>query len=205
MRTLCLAFAALLAITAGHAATPDKGSLRPIWEWSDEERVTARMALLNSHKSDTKGHGHMGVDGATNPELFLPYELFDSLVIPLDKATDEERQRSKGYRSAAIRPYVEDEAAFWMKLERIVQPYLVAMHRLAEAQKSEVYGKSTERPPESLANCRARYGALQEARETIPNFDRLLYQAIAPGVSVSQSYTTRSEGEQLLSISRGCK
>ena len=144
------------------------------------ERVIQRTGSDASRWTDV-------IDGRQHPELFLPTELFESLV-------------RRGYVDVALwrEIHERDLAAaglpdtFWAELEGIAAPYIDSLRRQRAAA---VRGRDNPRlmaesrreiATAGASLCRQRAAALRGARDHFgPAFDEFLYKAIAPGHSIS--------------------
>lgn len=174
-------FVALLLI----ATLSEAGSAgRRPWQWTVEERLALRFdpehikarrlaqqaddprAATDGSATGTAGRRVTiyGIDGARNPELFLPHELFDGLLTGFTPDL-ELRARQRQSFARAIRAFGYDDAEFWRRLEVVSAEY-VALKYDGRADRT--------------ALCRARHAALQAARNTFGGFDVFLYTVIAP-------------------------
>lgn len=207
------------------ADSPQGPSLRepnahPAGEWTLEERLAARFdpvkiqeretAYLLDHPRDRsrayESEGKMEhpdrymvsyrIDGRRNPELFLPHELFDILLSGfVQDATLRERQR--GFCRQAIRDFGFDDTLFWAHLYPLVGTYLTLKY---DRSKNVQPGRADE-------VCRARYDALQAAREFFgpDEFNRFLYVVIAPSAWSASTTNVRDPATRLLRAERGCQ
>jgi hypothetical protein len=198
-----------------YAATPDKGRSKPAWEWSVEERLLERFDAANvldrhfAHQKMLEQWGRRDsvviashnrsrsyvIDGSRNPELFLPHELFDSLMTGLNPDPSM-RSLQRGFYRDAIRLFGYDDEAFWTTLERISGPYL-----------SYFYNSKFGATPIPDAACKARYEAMEEARHFFgrEQFERFLYTVMAPA---KQQSTVTMEPDPAVSLrfeESGCR
>ena len=216
----------LLAATAQASVPPECGDWpqKPAWEWTDEERLdrrsderctAARRALAaQTTRADgwtrTSGNITDFVYGTDTPELFLPWELLDSLLFRAFVANPK--------FIAVQRPIFEDRMRahqlalpqnFWERVETAGAGYRLLL-REQRAMASKLDGASpgerrkllAEIETSQRANCAARHRALTELRAEFgaQNFDRFLYLVVAHGLSSSGDFNRRNSEW----ISRGC-
>ena len=170
------------------AATPPHTPRQP-WEWTTAERIAARrdpekrrervQAAADERRKRGAQDGPMTadvLDGNRNPELFFPTELFEHLVrswavmpevwpkIMSQRATDLFRNPDEWERFAA-------SAADYAALLR-------DEHGAARAQDQSRVAEI------HMHKCAVSARALREARRAFgrERFDRMLYEAVAPGL-----------------------
>ncbi|MEP7012583.1 MAG: hypothetical protein ABJC13_19855 [Acidobacteriota bacterium] len=208
------------------AAARGQDSPRPPWKWTDEERISKRYdpssmrSRENAYVAETEGAldaaGRDVVQGDKNPELFLPIELYQDLLMrafsPLPEASqgfrDEYQSKSGGIR-------IDND--FWQRLEQVARPYLdsiKAQRALAKEYQTAHPGRRAEidRQAEEFGkkDCRLHAQSLETARATFGReaFDRFLYEAIAPGtLSVSvygTSVDSNVSADHLRYLAGGC-
>jgi hypothetical protein len=163
-------------------------------DWTVEERLAvrfnpgdmqARRAAAAPNPSDEINH----ISGQRNPELFLPIEVFESL---LRGAFAADAQASRVARSA-LREGLEaqgfDPETFWPTLETIARVPIRAHREFFEL--GQKMGKVNAREREAISKksgeivaqlCAPQAAALAEARKRFgwKPFDRFLYRAVAP-------------------------
>lgn len=181
MRPSVCCVALLLIATLSDAGATGR---RP-WQWTVEERLAVRFdpehikarrlaQLADDPRAATDGSATgtagrrvtiYGIDGARNPELFLPHELFDGLLTGFTPDL-ELRARQRQSFARAIRAFGYDDAEFWRRLEVVSAEYVALKYGDGRA--------------DWTARCRARHAALQAARNTFGGFDVFLYTVIAP-------------------------
>jgi hypothetical protein len=207
---------ACFALAIGAAERPEK--VKSASEWTLEERIAARLARNSPGRrvaergSEVRSAGeeYFEIDGRTNPELLLPFELFGSLVNEMaseDRFLASRRLYDEGIIAAGWTP---DE--FWNELRRAVKPYLAAQgDSLAIQQQLAGLDPPTHREAESritlldYKQCRLRADALREMRERFgPAFDEFLYNAVAPHLSLGSSAPDPDEAERLRFVEGGC-
>jgi hypothetical protein len=212
---------ALIFCLAGFAlaATPDKGRSKPIWEWTDEERIQLRLAdgVRQDQEAERQGISKAGrryvIDGATHPELFMPDELFSGLIGSLRLKDPEERRRSLERRSKGLQQAGFEVPAFWDELEPIVAPYFAALDGIEAARRDSAGGSSAGRSEreealkaKEIEACRARFEALQRARVHFgPALNRFLYSEVAPHLSTGQKESFAEEAPWTRFVTAGCR
>jgi hypothetical protein len=183
--TIRLIILVLFAVPAV-AATPDRGALRPAWEWSDEERIAARVAAV------APGEGTV-VHGNEHPEWFLPTELMNTLLGVLTRPGS-----GADLTRDMLRPRFEqigiDEQEFWATFASCTGEYKTLDARrwdvLRAATKAEITDRHRlEAEAEQLGReeCALRVQILATARKAFvrENFDRILYTVVAPTLSTN--------------------
>ena len=150
------------------------------------------------------------VDGRQHPELLLPYELFDALLRGLS-ANPRIQGNARTLLDRKLRNSGFDPSRFWPDLERIAQPYLSATQTAKDNRHNSMVVTAADGSkmliPVGADVCQARIEALQNARRTFgaERFDRFLYVALAPDVSVSSAGSSGSRPDQLRYMARGCR
>lgn len=196
------------------------------WEYTDEERFAMRFDPVSMRERAEASARERGrkveldsiaagdvpnvVVGNRNPELFLPFELFNFLVEDAF-SSDQERRQSTRKRLNAFVSAAPD--VFWSALEQSTAEFTAnqAEERELIARLNEGTSVAERRAIEARLEviqpiqCGLRYEALQRAEKAVgrENLYRVLYQGIAPGVA-----TTASEPnlfERFAFIRRGCK
>lgn len=205
---LGLAFAALPSFSAAQS--------KAAWEWTVDERLAARFDPAKIRERDeayvamygaahpelrseqnTPPHTELRyrIDGARNPELFLPHELFDYL---LRGVASEERVRSRVRQewAAGLRGAGFDPDLFWPALESLSAAYVPWIGRQG--------GISTQ---DRYERCHARYVALEAARQRFGarQFDRMLYTVVAPPRQFGVGTNFPNPGEDLRREAAGCQ
>lgn len=197
---------------------------KPAWRWTLEERLAARFdparmkaraaeaaverekaAKIFGERFDAADNQH-SIDGRREPELFLPTELFETLLswgFPLDSENQAE-QRETIEERAVVLGFGRD---LWGRLERASLPYLQIRqqrHRRAMAAlaRSELF-EDTE--VEATLACQARAKALAAAKAEFgeETFLRFLYEVMTP--SLSFDYLVEEDTvEHLRTMEGGC-
>jgi hypothetical protein len=198
---------------------PRRERTKVVWEWSAEERLAARFDPASAAKravdSDIPdGERLWGrVSGATNPELFLPSELFISLMDGLD-SDPVFRATSRAVIRDRIVAFGFNEEAFWRELESATTVFLTHAHRRAgllrhldempPTQQAEVLSQARGMDADL---CATRAVALTRARRQFGRemFDRFLYTVVAPGLSVAAATPSADTPRQLMFVEGGCQ
>ena len=214
-------------------ALPEKGeqSRRPAWTWSAEERLArrfdseameARAAKRSAVREQMEkrfpdmaadsGPSRKNVDsirGDETPELFLQWELFDSL---LDRGFSAE-----GLDQRETRREIEERAAalgvgndLWQRLGRATSSLLSLQSEQFRRAMRSAHSSGQQKPDgwtgDDLLYCKTRAEAIAAAKAEFGDetFLRLLYEAVAP--LVTRTYTVeRGTAENFLYIERGCR
>jgi hypothetical protein len=226
-RSAAVVLVALLAAPGGlvHAADDQKDAREP-QEWSLQERIAARVnpqlarERVDRARRDRSTREHLSnmpatlpptrptldvIRGSVQPELFLPTEVFDSLI-------------RRGYVGVAAwrEIHAKDIAAaglppnFWDELADVAAPMIEDMRRqhaaLVSVRENPHLREGVERQIADayFTLCRDRAIALREARKHFgPAFDRFLYTSVATGMSVSTDEAWNSS--TLLQQEAGCQ
>lgn len=228
-----VAMAAVLLAGAAGAQAPEGSDqakaqvipAKPAWKWTLEERLAARFEpegmkrrVAREAEMARKSAAQFGerfdiapdqqsIDGKSEPELFTPIELFDSL---LSSAFHESARAEQEMRS-----WIEDRAAvlglgsdLWVRLEKVAAPYLRlrderSLRALQALSQSKNHEDSVN---DKRALCRARAEALTAAKAEFgeETFLRLLYEVRASTMSLTYS---AGEGsiDHLRYIEGGCR
>lgn len=204
-----------VAVLAG-ASEPDRRpkAIKPAWAWSVDERLAVRFDRAEAKRrvearrviDPAIGNRWVDViDGSRNPELFLPAELFDSVI-------------RHGYVGETWRDdHVDDLPAaglpsdFWERLEDVAAPYIENVQRremllrkarhLTEAERDAIQRELSALEPTA---CRNGAEALARARKMFgAALDRFMYASIAPNIAVySDEFEDR---EAMLRTEGGCR
>jgi hypothetical protein len=208
----------LLAVFVASPATADE---RGPWQWTDEERMAARFdpekirERREAHEREQRARNPQAhalsptvnvIDGSRNPELLMPRELFQTLILRAldDKSGARDHIRCRYAKRA---PWIAGDPEFWWRLEAAAAPFLRALERSRENGRIERETGIPPAPGEAFEQCQNRMVALNAARETFgrERFDEFLYTAVAPdGVSFADGDDAPTPS-RLLWIARGCR
>jgi hypothetical protein len=215
---------------------------REIWQLTDDERIDARLdpqkmreraashtaALSRLHDSgsstsmstrtDDGSAVKLIIDGAENPELFLPFELFAHLLRGVDtRLTPEDRNVARAILEAKIRAFGFDPDAFWNAVDVGSRRYFSVRDSRTVApfaNQSPTTGPQAEaiQPPSAAidhqrAVCRERIIALNATRNHFGSetFNRFLYTVVAPTLTVASRIPGPDERSGLRFLSGGCQ
>ena len=200
---------------------------KPAWEWTLEERIAVRTnaelarervradsrrpAARATANADERAALVDSFDGKTHPELFLPHEVFRSLITLAFLGHARHGQLFRQSLDPEVRRLGLPHD-FWQRLETVSAVYIA--DSLAEgdllndfAQKAEA---SRQRVKEALEVkqadlCGSRADAIAAARREFgaAAFNRFLYEVIAPHKFHSE--TELPDPEILRWIERGCR
>ena len=185
--------AAVLLSTPLLAQSPEEWDIeRRLAERFDDvrnaERIAAALAkapnLSLRSADDAPGSRIYLIVGWRNPELFLPHELFESLI-----GTDES---VRGVYSEKLGEFGWEAASFWTTLDQISAAYRAIRYK-------------RELDSSAVSPCRARFDALEHARATFgKKFDAFLYSALPSGMVVRLSTPEADPAASLRHEARGC-
>lgn len=197
MMTRALVAFVLLVASTTYAGERRPAKVRAAWEWSIEERIAMRFAARAPN-----GEARMIVDGATHPELLMPWEMFDALF-PVD---DTRRPEVHARLRADIERLGWNPDAFWSRAEPIARPYLNLLRDMLAADRRRLDRSGGDDEQRELAACALRAATIDRLRRELgPNFDRLLYEAIAPTMTISGGTATPEAAQHAMFVARGCR
>lgn len=193
---------------------PESG--RPAWKWTNEERISER---LNPHwqeqrrqRANAKGgvlpEGVTVINGSLEPELFFPEELFRVFVAEV-LADDPDVRLA--WRTDIANSYsgrlTED---FWVAFESVAGDLKKALQRERQIGRDAARADDTERDRAQLRldrvhaqRCDVFKETLAKSRALLPagEFDRLLYEGVAPSLKIQEDTSSTS---LLRRLERGC-
>lgn len=231
--TLAAGLTAIFLAGAAGAQAPDGSQTvraqgkpaKPAWQWTLEERLAARfdpegMKRRAARESELAkktaaqfgerfdiAPGQHSIDGKSEPEFFLPSELFDVLLSGAfhENALHQQEMRARLEERAAILGFGSD---LWARLEKVGAPYMRLrderhLRALTAAARSEEF-EDSER--DRLMICRAKAKALADAKTEFGEqaFLRLLYETVAPTLSIG-SQSEEGMADRLRYIEEGCQ
>ncbi|HEX6642852.1 MAG TPA: hypothetical protein VF215_17170 [Thermoanaerobaculia bacterium] len=214
VRFRALAFFAFVISTEVVCSAPTAPA-KSSWSLTTDERIAARLdpakvtqrlqvfarrasvhpsrATISS--SSVSASARFVIEGSADPELFMPWELAERFLNTIDSgAADAEASRQR---------YTDDIvasgwsiASFWTDLDRITTDYFALRHEI---------GQLSNRKPRADDWCVVRVRVLERARKKFGReaFDRFLYTAVAPNVTVFSDDPMTAE--QLLRLTEGCR
>jgi hypothetical protein len=181
----------------------------PPEEWPLERRLADRFDPVKSQRRlaaeiaadprvapdparNSPGVRHYVINGRTNPELFLPHELFEHVLSafqPDEFLADAQRE----LYGSRLGEFGWNAEAFWLTLERLSSDYVKLRYRTEDADPN--------------ARCRARFEALESARKAFgqKEFDAYLYRAIAPHAQDAVATNEANPAARLRREAQGCR
>jgi hypothetical protein len=230
---MALSLVAVVSNAQDLAPSADQ-SVRPkeAWELTDDERITARLdperinqraldhaARVARQRSGSSSILALGsgptsnfrIDGAENPELFLPFELFNDLLRGVDRnLSSTDREVARAILAPKIKSFGFEPEAFWSAFASTTARYFDfrdGKQRLSESKRSLSEAKRFPSEPNDvyIGLCRERLIALNAARDRFgrATFDRFLYQVVAPTLSFSSLAPDEAQG--LRYMAAGCQ
>lgn len=220
MNKIRIAVGALLLLftsaAPGERPRPQVGQEKPAWEWTEEERVAARLNPQWQEESRQRAiargqsvpEGVTIIHGSLEPELFLPAELFDLFISTV--FTDNLDARISWRQGISRRYSGRLPVDFWERLEHVTRELRDGMKRDRELGQELSSTEEAERQRVLVRldlvraeNCALSKEALRRARSLLSarEFDRLLYEAVAPNLVAARP----AASEWLLpALDRGC-
>jgi hypothetical protein len=212
---------------------PRHSGSKPAWEWTLSERLKSRLDVSEIRRraqvhlaelSEGSDKGHIQpntspkdffyIDGSKNPELFLSYELMNALLRGISSDVETREATRRGYRGR-IEQFGWNASEFWATIERISAGYTALIDAQAKLQDqlfepqtlSQRDGLLAERAALHRSICQRRAAILRSARAAFDagEFDRFLYMAVAPYLSVSSDIPQASESAKLQQLEEGCR
>lgn len=232
-----ISLALLLPGDLGAAQHPSAKPAKAAWQWTNDERLAARFdpasIIERSSPEATQPYGasasatpsgrmqSQGVGtprttniiiGRRNPELFMPFELFDRLVRDGVSAADADAQARFRERLSRVIAPVMNPQDFWLTIETASQPFANADREVRHLSAS-LSDAASDRRPKILREindaqqpmCRARAEALLLAEKSIgrEKLYRVLYDGVAPELSTFGG--AEATAEQMRHIAGGCQ
>lgn len=190
------AFPLAVVVLGVLATVPAEGpEPTPTWRWTVEERIAMRTNPVAARERVNRNRRTAAseafdpdaaaivdsFDGRSNPELFLPHEVFRFFI----SISFTSQPRSM----AAFRGAMQDDlqrhglpADFWQRLEALSATYAGSLAEAEALAKASASGE--ERRLVSRKACRNAAAALAAARREFgeERFDRFLYESVARGM-----------------------
>jgi len=187
------------------------------WQWNDEERIAARadaglaverVKAANRSTAESPAHRVVAtalnarltdvIEGRKHPELFLPTELFETVVRDGLIYGDVWTEFYAKQLSKAGLP--QD---FWQRLAPVVQPYLDDLRR-EELLRQRGDASALRGAGMYPTVCRDRFDALVNARKEFGvALDRLMYTYVA---TMTTTFTDDPpDPDRLKAEARGCR
>lgn len=224
-----------LLIGLGVQAQEKKPATKAPWEWTIEERLAERydpvkveerrlLAVEKALHQDPRLENrtihdpHRAfIDGSETPELFMPFELFSGMI---DKAFLADPEYCAVYQEEvqALAGDFGKRDDLWPMIEMITAEVIAIKQDMRTLGRDPAYHDINDeryvelrerRKALGLESCRARFVALQVAREHFGEvaFNRFLYEAIAS--TEHASYSWDGENREMVETARyaagGCQ
>ncbi len=175
----------------------------------DPARRAARVTALSV--TAPSGESIDVIDGATSPELLLPWELHRFMI---STALNSDSRVAQAWRNLFTQtaPALSLNEQFWVSLEFASADYIRDLRQIAiltakmrTATSTEAQSLRTEVATLDSRQCRKRMLALRAAQKAFEGdtFDRFLYLAVAPHVQISARDPIPAERHR--AISGGCE
>lgn len=218
------AFVVLLFLIATAPLLANEAPAKQAWQWTLEERIAARTdAKAARERVRAAARNQVGtnaatpewrvddIDGKVHPELFLPHEVFRTLV---RGSSNVDARARDSFRKGLQRKVDQHRLPpdFWVKLEAIATVYAADMQAALDMGQASlaVQGEARKRATEALELknddvCRSRAAALEAAYKEFgtERLNRFLYTVIAPHMfSVTE---TLPSAELLRKAAGGCR
>jgi hypothetical protein len=220
--------AALLTFTFA-ASGEEPPQAKPAWLMDHNERLArrydssaaaARLRLAVAEgdvQASTDIHKSVVV-GRRNPELLMPGELMEHVYPRFSHDVAKQREVRDKWTERGGARYLGDD--YWIRLQKRLQPLIETNRQRRDLQmkletatgaEKEFLREAWSRANDALCPLRAK--GLAAAREIFgrENFDRFLYEVVAPDVVIISSYQSISpsspSGEASLAIwdEEGCQ
>ncbi|HET9228629.1 MAG TPA: hypothetical protein VFR31_18265, partial [Thermoanaerobaculia bacterium] len=180
------------------SAAPTQAGSTSAHKWSVDQRLRARFDSVEMERRlqaidmvPAPERGAVVVDGSKNPELLLPTELFGAL---LKQGFTEDPEARKAYRERVelVAGDLGIGPELWPVLKEVASDLLPSASRERQTWEEQ---------------CRSHFEALAAAREAFGEkaFDRMLYEAVAPGLKVSATGNGPELEQQLRDMENGCR
>ncbi|HEX7151646.1 MAG TPA: hypothetical protein VF618_09180 [Thermoanaerobaculia bacterium] len=208
------------------AAQSSNGPKKHPWEYTLDERLALRFSATAPGRVRTEsGEERQSIVGADHPEFFTPEELFSSLIDGCYSVGNEEFEAACRRRRAAKGLELGFPADFWQVVEREAAEYITEMRvaytpapppddsrspaQLERKTDGQVEREAQQAEADFLRVCRAGRRSLDRLRRTFgaTEFDRFLYEAVAPNIAIGRSVSAESDrvfAETLRKMARGC-
>jgi hypothetical protein len=218
-----------VVIAASLPATSKAQEPKPSWRWTLDERLAQRhdpvaaaarlraeagrvssLATTATAKVTLQGNSDY-ISGRDHPELFLPWELFDHMMTMAYADDTEVRSIFREAKSSSLSG-CGLPVDFWDRMEAISVAYLSDGSQLRDLHKQPVSDADVKSrmaiESHALENlkCRDRADAIAAARHVFgEKFDRLLYEAIAPSMSIGIGRLGPISEARQREIEAGCR
>jgi hypothetical protein len=190
---------------------PALGSRRPS-DLSIDERLALRFdtkaaserAHAFAREINRPVDAEVVIQGTRNPEVFLPHELMDNLLLATLAHEGEKRRLIEETYEEGLHAISAEPAQFWTDLHDAGKAYHAAWSAVVTEKRLD--RNKAEQPRltgAAVALCRARKDALVFMRSRYARFDEFLYATVAPRIQLVSRVT--ADAPTLRMIEGGCK
>lgn len=213
----------VVGLIAAVASLLTASTKKEAWQWTLEERIAnrtspslARERIARGRRVQTQSSPNAATivdrfDGKTHPELFLPHEVFDTLVTMAFASDPRSSQGAREGLTPAVKRYGLPPD-FWDRLRSITTIYVADMKALQDIGDGmrQPNNPGRRRGESAMAIkqedlCRSSAEAFETAREQFgrEKLDRFLYEVIA--VHMFHAADRISNAESLRRVAGGCR
>jgi len=231
-RSLILLVLLFLALSTGVASSPERA--KQPWDWTDEERLGVRFdpvsirersaarqatsatavhsSAVGSIRTSAAADLPNFISGARNPELFMPFELFSTLIDHGLSADPDDQQMFRQAIGPVIAQTGLKAEAFWASLEVAARSYISSVRqehvlalKLRQAADDERTMVRQQISAVQQPQCALRATALESATKSLGRtaLYRVLYEGIAPTMTVSSPATDTAARYRF--VAGGCR
>jgi hypothetical protein len=209
-------FSLVPIVTMGEQPRASEADEKPAWKWTQEERVAARVNPRSQGERRERARA-LGqemsekasiVMGSVEPELFIPAELFEFFITTVFVEHAGARASWRGDIDTRYSGHLPDD--FWERLGRVTHDLQARLSSERELGRKLTTADAFERERISVRidevrveKCTLFREALGSARALLPagEFDRLLYEAVAPNIVKTEPASSEA---LMLRLERGC-
>lgn len=218
MRRYVPVCALVLLITS---SVPGQAKKKAPWLWTLDERIAERTNRDRARERVAAARARQpraefdekivdDFNGRSHPELFLPVQVFEELVmITIVHDTVATQELRDAWMAQVISHGLP--ADFWDRLKTITASYVAETHAVHELLRTEHELPEADRRPDLLsarhdAVCRTRADALERARQEFgrERLDRFLYEVMAVNM-FSTAFVTPADPAVLRRVEEGCR
>lgn len=189
---------------------------KPAWEWTNDERIGERLNPQWQEErrqranagGDDLPEGVSVISGSLEPELLFPEELFD--MFASEVLADDPRVRA-AFRTEISNSYSgELPEGFWTDFEAVASELKKISQGGKQIGRDAATAVDTERDRALIRldkvrsqKCTVFKETLRRSRALLPpgEFDRLLYEGVAPNLTIQEDTSTNSLLDR---VERGC-
>jgi len=179
----------VVATVLGAMSGPATNAGKPPWLWTLDERIAgcvddaARHARFLRELPSVRdaAPGWSPINGAVEPELFLPHELLGEFVRSTNIGTPHGVHVRPNYRPAIERAG-GDYDPFWTAIDSAASDYLSLMKTSAEAQRAAHGHANLSQLQEQICRAQAKMSQLLHDKLGTIALDQFLYTNVAPSL-----------------------